>query len=268
MAIYAVGDIQGCFDSLRRLLDSARFDPGADTLWVAGDLVNRGPDSLGALRFIKNLGPAAQMVLGNHDLHLLAARFGLRGFNKKDTLQNILAADDCDELLFWLRQQPLIYRAQGFAMCHAGIPPNWTQSAAQAYADEVAQWLSGDGFIELLATMYGNQPDIWRQDLTGMERLRAIVNYFTRMRFCTQEGRLDLKAKEGLSSAPKGFAPWYAWPGEHLENPVLFGHWAAINGVTNNPRAIALDTGCVWGKHLSMLRLEDGQWFRALSELA
>ncbi len=268
MAIYAVGDVQGCFDSLRRLLDSAQFDPANDTLWVAGDLVNRGPNSLGALRFVKNLGAAAQMVLGNHDLHLLAARHNLRAMNKKDTLQPILAADDCDELLHWLRQQPLMIQARGYAMCHAGIPPVWSHQEALTYSCEVTEVLSGDGYIELLATMYGNQPDTWQAQLTGMERLRLIINYFTRMRFCTQSGSLDLKAKEGLETAPSGFAPWFTWPGRHLDAPVLFGHWAALNGITREPRAIALDTGCVWGKQLSMLRLEDGTWFRVASELA
>jgi bis(5'-nucleosyl)-tetraphosphatase (symmetrical) len=268
MAIYAVGDIQGCFDSLRRLLDRAQFNPACDQLWVAGDLVNRGPDSLGALRFVKNLGSAAQLVLGNHDLHLLAARHGLRVMNKKDTLQPILAADDCDELLHWLRQQPLMHQNAAYVMSHAGIPPVWTQAEAASLAAEVAAVLSGEGYCELLASMYGNQPDTWQPTLTRMERLRLIINYFTRMRFCARDGRLDLKSKEAPGTAPAGFAPWFAWPGPHLERPVLFGHWAALQGITTNPRAIALDTGCVWGNQLSMLRLNDGVWFRVPSELA
>ncbi|HEY6528827.1 MAG TPA: symmetrical bis(5'-nucleosyl)-tetraphosphatase [Cellvibrionaceae bacterium] len=268
MAVYAVGDIQGCFDSLRRLLDRAHFEPSRDQLWVAGDLVNRGPDSLGALRFIKNLGSSARMVLGNHDLHLLAVRHGLRVMNKKDTLKPILAAADCDELLHWLRQQPLMHEGMGHVMCHAGIPPVWSQEQALNYACEVGRVLKGDNYVELLASMYGNQPNSWRADLAGMDRLRVIINYFTRMRFCTQQGQLDLDTKEGLGAAPKGFAPWFNWRGEHLNRPVLFGHWAALNGVTREPRAIALDTGCVWGKQLSMLRLDDGVWFRVKSELA
>lgn len=268
MAVYAVGDIQGCFDSLRRLLDSACFDPACDQLWVAGDLVNRGPDSLGALRFIKNLGQSAQVVLGNHDLHLLAVRFSQRVANKKDTLAPVLSAPDGDELFHWLRRQPLMLEGAGFVLCHAGIPPVWSQPQALSLAKEVGKVLSSDDFAELLANMYGNQPDTWRDDLSGFERLRLIVNYFTRMRFCTRDGRLDLKAKEGIDSAPDGFAPWFNWPGAHLAKPVLFGHWAALDGITGNPAAIALDTGCVWGKKLSMLRLDDKSWFRVRSELA
>lgn len=268
MAVYAVGDVQGCFDSLRRLLDAARFDPASDRLWVAGDLVNRGPDSLGALRFIKNLGASAQMVLGNHDLHLLAVRYSLRPMHKKDTLQPILSAPDGDELLHWLRTQPLMHDEMGYVLCHAGIPPVWSQAQALSLAQEVSRVLSGDNFIDLLANMYGNQPDYWQDELTGFERLRIIINYFTRMRFCGADGRLDLKAKEGPESAPKGFAPWFSWPGAHMAKPVLFGHWAALEGVTGKPAAIALDTGCVWGKKLSMLRLEDKTWFRVRSELA
>lgn len=268
MAVYAVGDVQGCFDSLRRLLDAARFDPAVDQLWVAGDLVNRGPDSLGALRFIKTLGASAQMVLGNHDLHLLAVRFCQRPMHKKDTLQPILQAADGDELLHWLRTQPLMHQAMGYVLCHAGIPPVWSQQQAMNHAQEVRAVLSGDDFTALLSAMYGNQPEVWSDALTGFERWRLILNYFTRMRFCTQQGRLDLKAKEGLNSAPKGFAPWFKWPGPHLAKPVLFGHWAALDGVTGTTDAIALDTGCVWGKKLSMLRLDDKTWFRVRSELA
>lgn len=268
MAVYAVGDVQGCFDSLRRLLDRACFDPACDQLWVAGDLVNRGPDSLGALRFIKELGASAQLVLGNHDLHLLAVRFSQRPQHKKDTLQPILNAPDGDELLHWLRRQPLMHAALGYVLCHAGIPPIWTQQQALRLASEASAVLSGDDFVELLANMYGNQPDTWRDDLVGLERLRLIINYFTRMRFCSQAGRLDLKAKEGVDTAPEGCAPWFKWPGAHLAQPVLFGHWAALDGVTGQPQAIALDTGCVWGKKLSMLRLEDKSWFRVRSELA
>lgn len=161
-----------------------------------------------------------------------------------------------------------MHAGMGYVLCHAGIPPVWNQQQALGYAQEVSAVLGGDDFVELLNQMYGNQPDTWQPDLSGFERWRIIVNYFTRMRFCTQAGCLDLKAKEGIESAPKGFAPWFAWPGEHLSSPVLFGHWAALEGVTGAPRAIALDTGCVWGKKLSMLRLDDGTWFRVRSELA
>ncbi len=268
MATYAVGDVQGCYDSLQRLLEAAAFDPAADCLWLAGDLVNRGPNSLGALRFVKDLGPSAILVLGNHDLHLLAAAENLRSLQRKDTLDAILKAPDRDELLHWLRQRPLLHYDLGYTMSHAGLPPMWTLDQAKACAREVETVLQGPDYSEFLANMYGNEPDTWSEQLTGMMRLRVITNYFTRMRFCDPQGRLDLKAKEGLETAPKGFLPWFQQPHRDLQQPVLFGHWAALRGHTGQPKAIALDTGCVWGGPLTMLRLEDTQYFSVPSELA
>lgn len=268
MATYAVGDVQGCFKSLQRLLASASFDPRRDCLWLAGDLVNRGPDSLAALRFVKSLGESAVLVLGNHDLHLLAVAEGLREANRKDTLDAVLKAPDRDELLHWLRQRPLLHCAQGFAMSHAGIPPMWTLAQAQACARDVETSLRSDNHREFFAHMYGNNPDTWSEDLTGMARLRIITNYFTRMRFCSPQGRLDLKAKEGLNTAPEGMKPWFDQPHLSLNTPILFGHWAALNGKTTHPNAVALDTGCAWGGQLSMVRLEDGVFFRVVSEMA
>ena len=268
MATYAVGDVQGCFNSLQRLLDSAGFDPQRDKLWVAGDLVNRGPDSLAALRFIKNLDASAIMVLGNHDLHLLAVAEGLRTSNRKDTLEDILQAPDRGPLLEWLRHRPLLHSGSGFTMTHAGLPPPWDHTQASGYAREVEAVLQGPAYRDFLAEMYGDQPDTWHDNLVGMARLRLITNYFTRLRFCDGEGRLDLKAKEGADKPPAGMAPWFEHPHRGLDQPVLFGHWAALNGVTSHTNAIALDTGCVWGNQLSMLRLEDRRFFRVTGELA
>ena len=267
MATYAVGDVQGCFDSLKRLLASAQFDPAKDRLWVAGDLVNRGPDSLGALRYIKSLGDSAVMVLGNHDLHLLAVAEGFQPAHRKDTLAAILAAPDRADLLSWLRQCPLLHSDLGFTMTHAGIPPIWSLAQASGYAKEVQEALQGAHYRDFLAAIYGNTPDCWDDGLVGYDRLRLITNYFTRMRFCSAEGRLELTAKEGLDKTPQGLAPWFDHPHPSLDRPLLFGHWAAIKGRTSRANAIALDTGCVWGGQLTMLRLDDGVFFRVTSEI-
>lgn len=267
MATYAVGDVQGCFVSLQRLLASAQFDPGVDRLWVAGDLVNRGPDSLGALRYIKSLGDSAVMVLGNHDLHLLAVAEGHQPAHRKDTLAAILAAPEREELLAWLRGRPLLHRDSGFTMTHAGIPPIWTLDQASDYAREVEAALQGPFYQDFLGAIYGNTPERWDPGLRGYDRLRLITNYFTRMRFCSADGRLDLTAKEGLDKTPQGLAPWFAHPHKSLDQPLLFGHWAALKGRTSHVNAIALDTGCVWGGQLTMLRLDDGEFFRVASEI-
>lgn len=268
MATYAVGDVQGCYDSLRRLLDSAAFDPAQDHLWLAGDLVNRGPHSLATLRFVKSLGSSAVAVLGNHDLHLLASAQGLRPASKKDTFSEVLEAPDARELLNWVRHWPLLHCALGYSLCHAGIPPIWTLQQAQQLAQEVEAQLRSDAYGAFLQEMYGNQPDTWSDDLTGTARWRLITNYFTRMRFCSAQGQLNLTDKESAEQSPAGFAPWFSLPHAALDAPILFGHWAALEGRSTHPNAIALDTGCVWGKQLSMLRLEDRVWFRVASELA
>lgn len=264
MATYAVGDIQGCLTHLERLLAQVNFEPGRDCLWVAGDLINRGPESLRSLRFIKEVGEHAKVVLGNHDLHLLGVVYGERKLNRKDTLSDILKAPDRDELLDWLRQQPLLHHdaSLGYTMTHAGIPPIWTLTEAKEHAQEVEAALQSDNYPEFFTHMYGNEPDIWRDDLTGWARLRIIVNYFTRMRFCTADGRLDLKAKKGPESAPPDMAPWFSHPNHRCKDQrILFGHWAALEGKTDNPNVFALDTGCVWGNALTMMRLEDGELF-------
>lgn len=265
MATYAVGDIQGCLTPLLKLLDSVEFEPQHDTLWIAGDLVNRGPDSLEALRFVKHL-PHVKMVLGNHDLHLLAVAHGARKLSKKDTLNPILQAPDRDELLAWLLGLPLVHHdvELGVTMVHAGIPPIWDVATAVLRSREVEAALQGDraSATAFFNHMYGNTPSQWSDSLSGNDRLRMITNYFTRMRFCDSEGRIELQTKEGPEAAPPGFAPWFAHaPHRCKDSFLVFGHWASLMGKSDRSNFVALDTGCVWGGQLTMLRLEDKQRF-------
>lgn len=264
MATYVIGDIQGCFDAFRILLDKISFAPEQDRLWLAGDLVNRGPDNLSTLRFIKNLGDRALTVLGNHDLHLLGVEAGARKPNKKDTLDDIFAAPDRDELLEWLRHQPLIHREGPYVLSHAGIPHIWSSEEAANYASEVSQRLQEPDYRLFLREMYGNEPARWSGDLSGNERLRVIVNYFTRMRFIAPDGTLNFDEKKGSNEAPEGMKPWFDYPRHDADrySVFLFGHWAALEGKTGKPKFIALDTGCVWGGELTALRLDDGQKFQ------
>ncbi len=261
MGTYVMGDIQGCYDAFRRLLDKAAFDPDHDRLWLAGDLVNRGPDNLNTLRFIKNLGARALTVLGNHDLHLLGVDAQARKPGKKDTLRDILKAPDRDELLDWLRQQPLLHREGPYVLSHAGIPHIWSVAEAADYAAEVAARLRQPDYRAFLQNMYGNEPARWDPNLSGHDRLRVIVNYCTRMRFVAPDGSLDFAAKTSSNQAPPGMLPWYDYPRADADRYTvfLFGHWAALEGRTNKPHFIALDTGCVWGGKLTMLRLDDGE---------
>jgi bis(5'-nucleosyl)-tetraphosphatase (symmetrical) len=264
VATYVVGDIQGCFDALRRLLDSAGFDPATDYLWSVGDLVNRGPDTLNTLRFFRDLGEHALAVLGNHDLHLLAVEAGARKLGRKDTLGDVLQAPDAEDLLNWLRHQPLLHRAGPYVMSHAGVPHIWSSAEAFTYANEVSTQLCRPDYRDFLQHMYGNLPDRWSSQLAGYDRLRVIVNYFTRMRFIGTGGNLDFAAKESADEAPAGMCPWFDYPRPESDRHTvfLFGHWAALNGKTGKPRFMALDTGCIWGGHLTMLRLDDGIKFQ------
>lgn len=264
MATYAIGDIQGCFETLLSLLKHIQFDPKHDNLWLAGDLINRGPQSLETLRFIKNLGNKQQLVLGNHDLHLLAVHHGVRTSNEKDTLNDILKAPDRDELMHWLSHQPLLVedKTLGYVMVHAGIAPAWNLQQAKQYAKEVELLLQGEKAIFLLKNMYGNYPDLWSDDLEGIERARLIVNYFTRMRYCDLNGRLDLTYQGDLSHKPENLIPWFKVPTRKpIEIPIIFGHFAALMGETNTADIYALDTGCVWGHRLTAMRLEDKKLF-------
>lgn len=257
MAVYAIGDLQGCFEELQRLLERLHFDPAADRLWFAGDLVNRGPDSLATLRFVRGLGKRAKVVLGNHDLHLLTLYAQGRGADANATLRPIFAAEDAATLLEWLRHQPLLHHDAGlaFTMTHAGLPPSWDLAQAQACAQEVEQALQGEGFVELTRCLYGNEPDRWSPDLTGLARLRYTVNALTRMRFCTADGRLDFNAKGAPGSQRPGLLPWFEVPGRAHTGRLLFGHWSALGSVTA-PGIYPLDTGCLWGGALSALRLD------------
>jgi bis(5'-nucleosyl)-tetraphosphatase (symmetrical) len=265
MATYAVGDLQGCLKPLECLLQQVNFDPAADYLWLAGDLINRGPESLATLRFVYNLRERVSCVLGNHDLHLLAVADNYRQPSRGDTLNDILAAPDRAELLGWLGRQPLLHHdpALNFTMVHAGIPPQWSLAQAQACAREVEAVLQGPLRHDFFSTMYGNNPDVWSDSLEGPARWRLITNYFTRMRFCTPEGRLELATKEGPGAPPAGFAPWFSYPQRATRSDrIIFGHWAALEGKANTTNIYALDTGCVWGGSLTMLRLEDEHYFR------
>lgn len=269
MSTYVVGDIQGCLQPLKRLLRAVDFKPGRDVLWTVGDLVNRGPKSLKALRYLYEMRDSLVTVLGNHDLHLLAVAAGVRRAGRSDTLEEILVAADRDELLNWLAQQPLIHREHGYTLVHAGIPPQWTVPQAMAYAAEVEAALRGPERVAFLKTMYGNEPAQWSDDLQGTVRLRVITNYLTRMRFCTASGRLDLESKGStpnpglVTRGEHALLPWYAHPlRKTAEERILFGHWATIEGRTSNANAIALDTGCVWGGALSLYHLDSGQWTR------
>jgi bis(5'-nucleosyl)-tetraphosphatase (symmetrical) len=264
VATYAIGDIQGCYDSLMALLDKIDYDDNQDTLWFAGDLVNRGPKSLKTLRFIKGLGDKAISVLGNHDLHLLAMYYNHANAKKSDTLEATLQATDADEIMHWLRHRPLVHHDKSLntLMVHAGIPPKWSAKKARKRALEVETFIQSPDFHDFFDTMYGNKPNKWKKSLEGMDRLRIIVNYFTRMRFCTQDGQLDLLAKEGLGSQPEGFSPWFELDRKAKDTRIVFGHWAALEGKADAKNVFALDTGCVWGGKLSTLRLEDEAWFR------
>jgi len=260
MSTYAIGDIQGCFESLQCLLEKIQFNPQQDKLWLVGDLINRGPDSLATLRFIYSLRDSIEFVLGNHDLHFLAVAHGLRKQNSGDTLNELLAAPDKQLLIDWLMQGKLIHTDEhlGFTMVHAGIPPQWSLHEAQAHAREVEAFLQSRYSGDLLANMYGNLPNRWKNKLIGVERLRLITNYFTRMRFCTADGELELDSKDSLANSPQGYAPWFAHSERKTrDNNIVFGHWAALEGRANTPNIFALDTGCVWGGTLTALRLED-----------
>ncbi|HDP89916.1 MAG TPA: symmetrical bis(5'-nucleosyl)-tetraphosphatase [Thioalkalivibrio sp.] len=258
MSIYAIGDIQGCFDPLHRLLDALRFDPAEDQLWSVGDLVNRGPKSLETLRLFHELGEAAVVVLGNHDLHLLAVYAGAQPLKEKDSFAALLAAPDADELMHWLRHRPLLHHdtALGTVLAHAGIAPAWDLATAQACAREVEAVLRGDDHPAFFDRMYGNEPVAWDEGLAGIERLRFIVNAFTRMRYCDVRGRLDLDFKGAPGEDTGSRMPWFDVPGRRLTGQrIVFGHWSTL-GLVQRDDLLALDTGCVWGGRLTAARLD------------
>lgn len=262
MAIYAVGDVQGCYAELSRLIENIRFDSAVDKLWFVGDLVNRGPDSLSVLRLVKALGESATIVLGNHDLHLLAVAEGAVEPSPNDTLGGVLNAPDREELLGWLRHQPLLHVQDDYVLVHAGLLPQWSVVQAQNLAHEAEAALRGEGYATFLARMYGNSPHGWDDTLSGYKRLRVIVNALTRLRICTKKGRMEFKFKGEVRDIPSGYMPWFDIPQRaSAGSTVIFGHWSAL-GLLRRKNVIALDTGCLWGGSISALKLDDRQLFQ------
>jgi bis(5'-nucleosyl)-tetraphosphatase (symmetrical) len=265
MSTYAIGDIQGCYDPLCRLLDYIHFDPTRDRLWFVGDLVNRGPQSLEVLRYVRTLGEAAITVLGNHDLHLIMQAEGYGKANKEDTLADVLAAPDCAELMAWLRALPLFHVEDGYAMVHAGLLPQWTVAQAQRLSNEASAALTANDYRDFLANMWGSEPDAWRDDLTGWDRLRVVVNAMTRMRFCKPDGSMEFRApgaKGPPERGPAGCIPWFDVPGRaSAGHRILCGHWSAL-GFRQEENLLALDSGCLWGGTLTAVRLEDRRVFQ------
>ena len=262
MATYAIGDIQGCMQALQRLMDHIKFDQAHDRLWFVGDLVNRGPQSLDVLRFVKQLGPAAVTVLGNHDIHLLALWSQITQPGRKDTLQPILSAPDADELLHWLRFRPLLHAEDGYVMIHAGMLPSWSISQATALAREVEEALQHDHFQKILPAIYFRKALTPSAHMTREERLGLTTNVLTRLRVCTNEGIPDFSFKGPPAEAPAGYFPWFKIPDRptHQET-ILIGHWSAL-GIVQDSHLVALDGGCVWGRELVAMRLEDRHFFR------
>jgi len=262
MAIYAVGDVQGCHAELVQLLETIRFDPVTDRLWLVGDLVNRGPGSLEVLRLVKSLGDSAITVLGNHDLHLLAVATGVAELRRGDTLDDILNVPDRDELMHWLRNQRLLHVEGDYVLVHAGLMPQWSVTQAEHYALEVEAALRSDDYATFLDRMYGNSPLNWDEYLAGYKRLRVIVNAFTRMRICTNEGEMEFNFKSEVQNIPDGYLPWFDVPKRASRDAtVIFGHWSAL-GLKVTPNVIALDTGCLWGGPMTAIRLEDRKLYQ------
>lgn len=262
MATYAIGDIQGCYTPFSRLLERIRFDPGVDRLWIAGDLVNRGPHSAEVLRVVRALGQSAITVLGNHDLYLLMVAAKAAPRTRDDTLDNVLKAPDREELLHWLAHRNMVHVAGEHLLVHAGLVPQWSAEQALALGGEVEAALRGPRSKDFLKHLFGDKPAKWSEDLKGWDRLRFLVNVMTRMRFCTPEGRLALEGKGPPSKAPSGSVPWFRTPRAAWKtHTVVCGHWSAL-GFHREPGLIALDSGCVWGGKLTAVRLEDGQVFQ------
>jgi len=272
MSTYAIGDIQGCYVEFCKLLDLLNFDTASDRLLLVGDLVNRGPNSLEVLRFVKNLGENAECVLGNHDLHLLAVAHGVKSVRPSDTLDGVLTAPDRSELLTWLRHRPLIYlhAAPRTVIVHAGLPPQWDTTAALLFAEEVERRLRADSFDEVFRSMYGDKPGRWAADLRPRPRLRFIINCLTRIRYCDASGLMAMKEKGPPGTQAEGHLPWYAVPNRaSATDPIVFGHWSTLRlnaQQTRDYNVHHLDRGCVWGGELVALRLEDHHYFTVPAE--
>jgi bis(5'-nucleosyl)-tetraphosphatase (symmetrical) len=255
MPHYCIGDIQGCDEALGRLLETIGFSPSRDTVYLLGDLVNRGPDSAAVLRRLMTLGGSARSLLGNHDLHLLGVAHGIRRTHRLDTLDGILQAPDREAMLDWLRRQRLALFEHGVLMVHAGVLPAWSVQDTLARAAEVEAVLRGPALGDFLRQMYGNAPDAWDDALQGADRLRVIVNALTRLRLCTPAGRMEFETKDSAAQAPAGYVPWFEVPGRRTAGtPIAFGHWSTL-GLQDRPDILALDTGCVWGGCLTAARL-------------
>jgi bis(5'-nucleosyl)-tetraphosphatase (symmetrical) len=262
MATYAIGDLQGCYGALQKLLANIGFNSANDRLWFVGDIVNRGPQSLQCLRYVRDLGERAVVVLGNHDLHLLCAAYGCAPLRKSDTLQAILEAPDRDALLDWLRHRPMLHIEGELLLVHAGLLPQWTAMKAKQLGEEVECELHSSGFRKFLGQMYGNLPDTWSDTLSGYERLRVIVNAMTRMRACTPAGRMEFSHKGEAGNIPDGYLPWFEVPGRaSSDHTVIFGHWSALD-LKMGVNILGIDTGCVWGGALTAIRLEDRRLFQ------
>jgi bis(5'-nucleosyl)-tetraphosphatase (symmetrical) len=255
---YFIGDLQGCCNAFERLLAELDFSPSRDHLHVLGDLVNRGPDSLGALQLLRSLGNSVTCLLGNHDLHLLAVAAGVRPPHRQDTLAPILDSPEREAWLDWLRHRRLADLSHGWLLVHAGVPPQWTTPQTLALAGEIEALLQGPELPGFLRVMYGNLPARWQDDLQGVDRWRAIINALTRIRFCAADGTLDLDTKDSADAAPPGMRPWFDHPHRATAGqPIAFGHWSTL-GLINRPDLLALDTGCVWGGALTAVRVDNG----------
>jgi bis(5'-nucleosyl)-tetraphosphatase (symmetrical) len=262
MATFAIGDLQGCYRQFEQLLDLISFDRGQDRLWLVGDIVNRGSDSLEILRFVKGLTGAVTVVLGNHDLHLLMVAEGCASLSPNDTIQDILSAPDREELLDWLRQQKLLHVDGNYAMVHAGLLPSWSIAQASELAKAAEAAIQGEEFHEFCLHMYGDHPDHWDEALSGYTRLRVIINAMTRMRICTPDGKMYFKFKGVVEDIPDGYLPWFETPHRaSREATIIFGHWSAL-GLQLRNNLIALDTGCLWGGTLTAIRLDDRKVFQ------
>lgn len=264
MATYLVGDLQGCYDELQLLLEKVQFDPTKDQLYLVGDLVARGDKSLECLRFVKSLGQSAKTVLGNHDLHLISTALGIKRVKPRDRVDAIFNAPDFEELIDWLRHQPLLVhnKQHNFVMVHAGISPDWDLATAKQCANEVENVLRNGDYRHLIENMYQNHPDRWDDNLQGLDRLRYSINVFTRMRFCYWDHRLDFDCKQPPESAPEELTPWFNLDNPLYQNtPIVFGHWASLVDTPTPANIYALDTGCVWNNRMTMLRWEDKQYF-------
>lgn len=264
MSTYLIGDVHGCFNELNALIKQIQFNPDQDTLWFTGDLVARGPDSLAVLRWVKQLGDSARIVLGNHDLHLLGVYAGISRSKPKDKLSALLSAPDADELINWLRRQPLIQvdHQKKLVMSHAGITPQWDLETALNCAHDVEAMLSSDAYPLFLDAMYGDLPNFWSAELSGLPRLRFITNALTRMRYCYPSGHLDMYCKDTPEMAPAPLKPWFSFPSQiYPEYAIAFGHWASLEGRGAPEGIYALDTGCCWGGELTCLRVEDNALF-------